>query len=105
VRVTIDPAACPGGISRPNAPSLTVIEASMLGTVSTGQGDSLTVEKGTDMSAADKAKDKVQVAKGKVKQGTGKATGDRTLEAEGQADQTKGSLKQAGEKVKDAFKS
>jgi uncharacterized protein YjbJ (UPF0337 family) len=31
-------------------------------------------------------------------------TDDKSLEAEGQADQAKGDLKDAGEKVKDAFK-
>ena len=36
--------------------------------------------------------------------GVGEATGDRDLQAEGQADQAKGNLKQAGEKVKDVFK-
>ena len=56
------------------------------------------------MSAADKAKDKVQAAKGKVKKEAGKATGDPYLESEGKADQVKGNLKQAGEKVKDATK-
>jgi len=56
------------------------------------------------MSAIDKMKDKAQVAKGEVKEEAGRATGDPYLEGEGQADQVKGNLKQAGEKVKDAFK-
>lgn len=56
------------------------------------------------MSARDKAKDKAQVAKGKVKKATGKAAGDPVLESEGKADQVKGNLKQAGEKVKDSAK-
>ena len=56
------------------------------------------------MSARDKAKDKAQAAKGKVKKGAGQAIDDPYLEAEGRADQVKGDLKQAGEKVKDAFK-
>jgi uncharacterized protein YjbJ (UPF0337 family) len=56
------------------------------------------------MSAKDKAKDKAQVAKGKVKKGTGKVLNDPVLEGEGKADQVKGNLKQAGEKVKDAVK-
>ena len=56
------------------------------------------------MSATDKAKDKAQAAKGKVKKETGKAVDDPVLEGEGKADQVKGNLKQAGEKVKDAFK-
>jgi len=58
----------------------------------------------TPVSAAKKAKDKAQVAKGKVKKTTGKALNDPVLESEGKADQMKGNLKQAGEKVKDAFK-
>ena len=56
------------------------------------------------MSAADKAKDKMQAAKGKVKEEAGQATGDPYLEGEGKGDQVAGNLKQAGEKVKDAFK-
>jgi uncharacterized protein YjbJ (UPF0337 family) len=56
------------------------------------------------MSAADKAADKAQAAKGKVKKVTGRAIDDPTLEAEGKADEVKGDLKQAGEKVKDAIR-
>ena len=56
------------------------------------------------MSALDKAKNKAEEIGGKAKEHAGEATGDEQLEAEGQADQAKGNLKQAGEKVKDAFK-
>jgi uncharacterized protein YjbJ (UPF0337 family) len=56
------------------------------------------------MSTTDKAKDKVQTAKGNVKEAAGKATNDRSLEAEGKKDQVVGNLKQAGEKIKDAVK-
>ena len=42
--------------------------------------------------------------KGKAKEATGKATDDESLEAEGKGDQAKSDLKEAGEKVKDAFK-
>jgi uncharacterized protein YjbJ (UPF0337 family) len=56
------------------------------------------------MSGIDKAKDKAEELQGQGKQEVGRATGDRDLEAEGNADQAKGNLKQAGEKVKDAFK-
>jgi uncharacterized protein YjbJ (UPF0337 family) len=56
------------------------------------------------MSAVDKIKNTAETTKGKVKEGLGQATGDESLEAEGHADQAKGALKQAGEKVKDAFK-
>ena len=56
------------------------------------------------MATADKAKNKAQEAKGHIKEVAGKATKDRSLEAEGQGDKAKGNLKQAGEKVKDAFR-
>jgi uncharacterized protein YjbJ (UPF0337 family) len=56
------------------------------------------------MSATDKAKDKAQEIAGKVKEKAGQATNDDDLEARGKADQTKGNLKQAGEKIKDAVK-
>jgi len=56
------------------------------------------------MGKKDKAKNLAQKAKGKMKETTGKATGDSQLEAEGNVDQAKGSLKQAGEKVKDALR-
>jgi uncharacterized protein YjbJ (UPF0337 family) len=57
------------------------------------------------MSAKNKAKNTAQELKGKAKKEAGKATGDEYLEAEGKADEVKGNLKNAGEKVKDAFKS
>jgi len=56
------------------------------------------------MSTVDKAKNKVQEAKGQVKETAGKATNDRSLQAKGQKEKTTGNLKQAGEKVKDAFR-
>ncbi len=56
------------------------------------------------MAADDKAENKAEQAKGKVKETVGKATDDDKLKAEGKGDQTKGDVKQAGEKVKDAFK-
>ncbi|MET9211483.1 MULTISPECIES: CsbD family protein [unclassified Nocardia] len=56
------------------------------------------------MSFADKAKNKAEELAGKAKEAAGKATDDRDLENEGRADQTKSDLKNAGEKVKDAFR-
>jgi uncharacterized protein YjbJ (UPF0337 family) len=56
------------------------------------------------MGAADKAKDKAQAAKGKVKEESGKAMDDPYLEGKGKGEQVSGDLKQAGEKVKDAFR-
>ncbi|GAB3064862.1 hypothetical protein GCM10027080_00270 [Pedococcus soli] len=41
---------------------------------------------------------------GKAKEATGKATDNERLEGEGKADQAEADVKQAGEKVKDAFK-
>jgi uncharacterized protein YjbJ (UPF0337 family) len=56
------------------------------------------------MGAGRKAADKAKAVKGKIKKTAGKTAGNPRLEAEGRADQTEGNLKQAGEKVKDAFK-
>ncbi|MEU4805009.1 CsbD family protein [Actinosynnema sp. NPDC023587] len=57
------------------------------------------------MSTDDKFDAKSDELKGKVKETVGDATNNRDLEAEGRGDQVKGNLKQAAEKVKDAFKS
>jgi len=57
------------------------------------------------MGLDDKIKNKAQQLTGKGKEKTGEVTGDKDLQAEGQADQASGNLKQAGEKVKDVFKS
>jgi uncharacterized protein YjbJ (UPF0337 family) len=56
------------------------------------------------MGAEDKLSNKVEDLTGQAKEQYGKASGDESLEAEGQADQSKSDLKQAGEKIKDAFK-
>lgn len=56
------------------------------------------------MGLVDKAKNAAEDLAGKAKEAAGKATDDKSLEAEGQTDQSKSDLKQAGEKVKDAFK-
>jgi uncharacterized protein YjbJ (UPF0337 family) len=57
------------------------------------------------MGLKDKLKNKAQEKKGQGKQAAGQAADDPYLQAEGQADETSADLKQAGEKVKDAFKS
>jgi uncharacterized protein YjbJ (UPF0337 family) len=56
------------------------------------------------MGADEKAQNKAEKLGGKVQEGLGKATGDREMEAEGQKDQSKADLKDAGENIKDAFK-
>ena len=56
------------------------------------------------MGYDDKIDNKAEEFGGKVKEGVGKATDDEQLEAEGKADQSKSNLKQAGEKIKDAFR-
>jgi uncharacterized protein YjbJ (UPF0337 family) len=48
--------------------------------------------------------DKAQVLRGRVKRDIGQVTGNRRLQAEGSVDEVMGNLKQAGEKVKDAFR-
>ena len=56
------------------------------------------------MGLDDKIENVAEKLGGKGKEAAGKATGDESLEAEGKVDQSKSDLKQAGEKVKDAFK-
>jgi uncharacterized protein YjbJ (UPF0337 family) len=56
------------------------------------------------VSGADKAKNKAQDLGGKAKEAVGKVTGDKSTENEGKGDQAKSNLKDAGEKVKDAFR-
>ncbi|MCA1836329.1 MAG: CsbD family protein [Actinobacteria bacterium] len=55
------------------------------------------------MSLVDKAKNKAEELIGQVKKAAGEATDDDQLKAEGKTDQIKANLKQAGEKIKDAF--
>ena len=57
------------------------------------------------VSTKDKISNKAEELRGKAKEGVGDATDDEALERQGKKDQAKGNLKQAGEKVKDAFKS
>ena len=56
------------------------------------------------MGLDDKIENKAEDLKGKGKEAAGKVSGDDELETEGKADQTKSDFKDAGEKVKDAFK-
>ena len=56
------------------------------------------------MGTDDKLRNKGEDLKGKAKETIGQATDDEELEAQGRADQTKSSLKDAGEKMKDAIK-
>ncbi len=59
---------------------------------------------GVPMGTDDKIDNKLEELGGKAKEGVGRATGDEELQAQGEGDQAKSNLKQAGEKVKDAFK-
>lgn len=56
------------------------------------------------MSGVDKAKNKLEEFGGKAKEAIGKVTGDKSTENEGKGDQVEANLKDAAEKVKDAFK-
>ena len=56
------------------------------------------------MSGVDKAKNKLEELGGKAKEAIGKVTGDKSTENEGKGDQVESNLKDAGEKIKDAFK-
>jgi uncharacterized protein YjbJ (UPF0337 family) len=61
-------------------------------------------KRGSVMGVGKKAKNKAKVIKGKTKKHAGKATGNERLKTEGKADEVTGNLKNAGEKVKDAFR-
>jgi uncharacterized protein YjbJ (UPF0337 family) len=54
------------------------------------------------MGTRDKASNRAQAVKGKAKEAIGSATGNRRLKAKGKTDQAKASLKDVGQKVKDA---
>ncbi|KAA1424157.1 CsbD family protein [Nocardioides antri] len=56
------------------------------------------------MGNQDKLENTADDKVGKAKEALGKASGDDELKSEGKTDQTKANLKQAGEKVKDAFR-
>jgi uncharacterized protein YjbJ (UPF0337 family) len=56
------------------------------------------------MGIADKVKNAAQDVTGKAKERAGKVTGDKETEGQGKKDQTKSSVKKAGENIKDAFK-
>ena len=57
-----------------------------------------------DDSARNKTRNAAQKVKGQFKEAAGRVTCDERLEAVGRTDKTKANLKQAGEKVKDAFR-
>jgi uncharacterized protein YjbJ (UPF0337 family) len=56
------------------------------------------------MSGSDKIRNAAEEALGKGKEAVGDATDDERLKSEGQGDQAKANLKQAGENIKDVFK-
>ncbi len=56
------------------------------------------------MGLGDKIRNAATKRSGQAKEAAGKASGDDRLRAEGRGEQVKADLKQAAEKVKDAFK-
>jgi len=56
------------------------------------------------VSIAKKIAHKAEAVKGAAKKTIGRITGNRRLRAEGRRDQAKGNMKQAGAKIKDAFR-
>jgi uncharacterized protein YjbJ (UPF0337 family) len=57
----------------------------------------------TIMGLLDKLKNSLQAGKGTTKQKVGEATDNQQWQAEGKADNVKGNVKDAGEKLKDAL--
>jgi uncharacterized protein YjbJ (UPF0337 family) len=60
--------------------------------------------KGRRMSLSKKTKNAVDAAKGSAKDLAGRVKDDKDLEVEGKAERAVADLKQAGERVKDAFR-
>jgi uncharacterized protein YjbJ (UPF0337 family) len=56
------------------------------------------------MGFTNKLSNKIQELRGRIKRNAGEITGNRNLQAEGTADETKASLKQTGEKIKDTLR-
>ena len=56
------------------------------------------------MSGSDKARNRMQRVRGKAKEAIGRATNDPALENQGGREQRGSHLKDAGEKIKDAFR-
>ncbi|MFF5446483.1 CsbD family protein [Streptomyces sp. NPDC012888] len=56
------------------------------------------------MATSKKVKNAGKNVKGKVKETTGKAVGNESLEMKGRAEQTAADAKQAGQKAKDTLK-
>lgn len=63
-----------------------------------------THEEWPTMSIFKKIAHKAEAVKGGAKKSVGRATGSPRLRTEGRGDQIKGNIKQAGAKIKDAFK-
>ena len=61
-------------------------------------------ERARRRATRNKTRNATQKVKGQLKEAAGRVTGDERLEAKGRSDKTKANLKQAGEKVKDAFR-
>lgn len=56
------------------------------------------------MGFMDKLRNRFTMSKGHAKQDVGRATGNRSMEAEGTGDRVEGAGRQVGEQVKDAGK-
>jgi uncharacterized protein YjbJ (UPF0337 family) len=56
------------------------------------------------MTLRNKARNVFQISKGRAKETAGRVTADEDLEHEGVKERQAGNLKQAGEKVRDAFR-
>jgi uncharacterized protein YjbJ (UPF0337 family) len=56
------------------------------------------------MTLRNKARNLFQISKGRAKETAGRVSADEELEHEGVRDQQVGNLKQAGEKLRDAFR-
>jgi uncharacterized protein YjbJ (UPF0337 family) len=70
------------------------------------KGNEMVETKGTKRTVSEKkthVKNAAETTKGKVKAATGKALGDRKLQAKGKLGEVKGKAKQAGQRVKESL--
>ena len=73
----------------------------------TRKEDKVVESKGTKRTASNSkahVKNAAETTKGKVKAATGKALGNRKLQAKGKLEEVKGKTKQAGQRVKESLR-
>lgn len=100
VRKSMFSEVCKARISGQDPPRRTIVQQEVSEGALAPQFNADSRSGGT-VSNEEKAQSKAEKAKGKLKETTGKATGNESLEEEGRAEQTKGTLREGKEDLKD----